>query len=108
MNSRDYMTALRQRFHVKSEQAEKLGHEVEDAYDALHDTLNREQQKLLLRLLDAEEHLRDAESLDAFISGFRLADGIHRELGPPYSYEAESEDRAREIMQQEFNTDEQS
>ena len=39
MNSRDYMTALRQRFHVKSEQAEKLGHEVEEAYDALHDTL---------------------------------------------------------------------
>jgi len=107
MNNRDYMTALRQRFHVKSEQAEKMGREVEVAYDVLHDTLSREQQKLLLRFLDVEEHLRDAESLDAFISGFRLADGIHRELGPPYSYEAENEARAREIIQQEFTPGEQ-
>ncbi len=107
MNSRDYMTALWQRFHVKSEQAEKMGREVEGAYDALHDTLSREQQKLLLRFLDAEEHFRDAESLDAFISGFRLADGIHRELGSPYSYAAENEAWAREIIRQEFKTAEQ-
>ena len=70
--------------------------------------MSREQQKILLRLLDVEEHLRDAESLDAFISGFRLADGIHRELGPPYSYAAENEAQAKEIIRQEFNTDEQS
>lgn len=107
MNSRDYMTALWQRFYVKSDQAEKLGRDGEDAYDALHGILSCEQQKLLLRFLDAEEHFRDAESLDAFISGFRLADGIHRELGTPYSYEAEREDRAREIMKQEFKVDEQ-
>ena len=97
---RDYMTALQRRFHIKSEQAVKLKREAEKAYDTLHDTLTREQQKLLLRLLDAEEHLRDEEKLDAFFSGFKLADGIHRELGAPYSYEAEDEERAREIMQQ--------
>lgn len=51
--------------------------------------------KLLLRFLDAEEHLRDAESLGAVISGSRLADGVQRELSPPFSYEAEIEDRAR-------------
>ena len=50
-------------------------------------------------------YIRDEESLDAFISGFRLADVIHRELGPPYSYEAESEARAREVIRREFKVD---
>ena len=94
------MTALQRRFHIKSEQAVKLKREAEKAYDTLHEALTREQQKLLLRLLDAEERLRDEEKLDAFFSGFRLADGIRHELGAPYSYEAEDEERAREIMQQ--------
>ena len=97
---RDYMTALQRRFHIASEQAAKLKQEAETAYDTLHETLSREQQKLLLRLIDAEERLRDEEKLDAFFFGFKLADGIHRELGAPYSYEAEDEERAREIMQQ--------
>ena len=83
---RDYMTALQRRFHIKSEQAVKLKREAEKAYDTLHDTLTREQQKLLLRLIDAEERLRDEEKLDSFFSGFRLADGIHRELGATYFY----------------------
>ena len=98
---RDYMTALQRRFHIASEQSVKLKREAETAYDTLHDTLTREQQKLLLRLLDAEERLRDEEKLDAFFSGFRLADGIRRELGAPYSYEAEDEERAREIFRRE-------
>ena len=102
---RDYMTALQRRFQIKSERITELGREVEAAYDALHDTLSIEQQKLLLRFLDAEEHFRDEEKLDAFVSGFKLADGIRSELGAPYSYEAENEARAREIIQREL-TDE--
>ena len=102
---RDYMTALHMRFHIKSEKTEKLGHEVEGAYDALHDTLSIEQQKLLLRFLDAEERFRDEENLDAFVSGFKLADGICRELGAPYSYEAESETQARKFVQRELEND---
>ena len=98
---RDYMTALQRRFHIGSEQAAKLKQEAETAYDTLHETLTREQQKLLLRLLDAEERLRDEEKLDAFFSGFKLADGIRRELGEPYSYEAENEARAQEIFRRE-------
>ena len=96
------MIPLQCRFHIKSERTEKLGHDVEGAYDTLHDTLSIEQQKLLLRFLDAEEHFRGEESLDTFVSGFKLADGIRRELGAPYSYEAEDEARAREIIQQEL------
>ena len=95
----DYMIALHRRFHVASEQTVERKRDVEGAYDALHDTLSTEQKKLLLRLLDAEEALRDAEVLDAFVSGFKLADGIHRELGAPYSYEAEDEARAREAFE---------
>ena len=95
------MIALQRRFHVKSERTTELGHEVEAAYDTLHNELSREHQKLLLRFLDAEEHFRDEEKIDAFCSGFKLADGIHRELGAPYSYEAEDEERAREIFRRE-------
>ena len=95
---RDYMTALQRRFHIASEQSVKFKQEAETAYDTLHKTLTREQQKLLLRLLDAEERLCDEEKLDAFFSGFRLADGIRHELGAPYSYEDENEARAREIF----------
>ena len=100
---RDYMTALQRRFHITSERTVELGHEVEAAYDQLHDELNREQQKLLLRFLDTDNRFRDEEKLDSFFSGFRLADGIHRELNtiPPYSYEQEDEERAREIFEQE-------
>ena len=98
------MTALQRRFHIKSERTVELGHEVETAYDTLHDELSREQQKLLLRFLDAENRFRDEEKLDSFFSGFRLADGIHRELVsiPPYSFEDEDEQRAREIIRQEW------
>ena len=99
------MMALHRRFHIKSSRTEELGREVEGAYDALHDTLSVEQQKLLLRFLNAEEHFRDEETLDAFVSGFKLADGICRELGAPYSYESESESQAREIIQRELGNE---
>ena len=104
---RDYMTALQRRFHITSERTVELGHDVEAAYDTLHDELSREQQKLLLRFLDAENRLRDEEKLDSFFSGFRLANGIHAELNtiPAYSFEDEDEAQAREINRQE-QTDE--
>ena len=93
------MTALQHRFQIKSERTTELGYEVENAYDTLHDALNQEQQRLLLRYIDAEECFRDAEILDAFVSGFKLADGIRRELGAQYSYEAEDESQAREAFE---------
>ena len=97
------MTALQRRFHITSERTVTLGHEVEAAYDKLHDELSREQQKLLLRFLDAENRFHDEEKLDSFFSGFRLANGIHTELGevPAYSFEIENETQASEIFQQE-------
>lgn len=97
------MTALQRRFHITSERSAELAREARAAYDTLHDTLNREQQKLLLRLIDAETSYRDEEKLDAFFSGYRLADGVHRELLtiPPYSYEGENERQAQEAFRRE-------
>ena len=98
------MMALQQRFHITSEETVNAGHEVEAAYDALHDELSREQKKLLLRYLDAEESFRNAEKLDSFFSGFRLARGIENELNrvPQYSFDDEAEARAREIIRLEM------
>ena len=97
------MMALQRRFHIKSDDTTRAGHEVEAAYDALHDELSREQKKLLLRYLDAEEAFRNEEKLDCFFSGFRLARGIETELNsvPPYSFDDEAEARAREIIRLE-------
>ena len=99
------MIALQRRFHVKSERTTELGHEVEAAYDTLHDALSREQKKLLLRYLTAEDSFRDEEKIDAFCSGFKLADGIRQELGIPYDYEAEDEARAQEIFRREMENE---
>ena len=95
---RDYMIALQRRFHIPSERSEELKREARTAYDTLHDTLSREQRKLLLQLIDAENSYRDEEKIDAFFSGFKLADGIRQELGEPYDYEAENETLAQEIF----------
>ena len=56
---------------------------------------------MLLQLADLEDALRDQSNLDSFVSGFRLASGIQRELleQPPYSFETEEEQRAREIFE---------
>ena len=95
------MTALQRRFHIASGRSAELERGMTVAYDTLHDTLSREQKKLLLRFLDAEHSFRDSEKLDAFYSGFRLADGIRHELGVPYSYKAEDEARSLEQYRRE-------
>ena len=107
--SRDYMMALQQRFHIKSEETTNAGHEVEAAYDALHDELSREQKKLLLRYLDAEEAFRNEEKLDCFFSGFRLARGIEVELNSirPYSFDDEGQATALEILKREWKEKDQ-
>ena len=102
---RDYMMALYKRFPITSTQTIEIRREVEAAYDTLHNSLSREQQRLLLRFVDTENRFHDEEKLDSFFAGFRLADGIHRELSaiPQYSFEQEDEERAREIIRQEMS-----
>ena len=46
----------------------------------LSKTLDRSERRLLLKLLDAEDCIRDAETLESFIAGFRLAWKLSAEL----------------------------
>ena len=99
----DYMTALQDRFQVVSQRTIQAEQESQTAYDTLHAELSREQRKLLLRFVNAEDRFREEKSLDSFISGFRLSDGIRAELAaiPVYSFDQESEDLAREAFTKE-------
>ena len=97
---REYMTALQRRFHITSERSAELQREARAACDTLHDTLSRDQRKLLLRLIDAETSYRDEEKIDAFFSGFKLADGIRQELGKPFNYEDEDEQQGAKYSSQ--------
>lgn len=103
----DYMKALRQRFSGGSPYHEER-QEIEVIRQALRAQLDKPQRKLLLALIDGESQLRNQMALDNFISGFRLAAGIARELSmkAPYSFDVEEEDRARKLFEEERRSDE--
>lgn len=98
----DYMRALRQRFDTPPE-CEKLQQELERAHEKLHNQLDRQGRKLLLRLTDLENAIREEASLQSFISGYRMACGIQRELSarPPYSFDKEEEEHARVLNEED-------
>lgn len=54
--------------------------------------------KKLLRLLDAQNTLLAESKLMNFTAGFKLAAGIAGELGAPYSFEADEEQNAKEMI----------
>ena len=97
----DYMKALYLRFGNTSRQAQEMGKEREVLRGQLTERLGKAERKMLLRLVDLENELKEQECIEAFTSGFRLAYGIQRELSeqPPYSFEAEDEQQAREIFE---------
>ena len=104
----DYMRALHERFFREPEDTdEEL--EMEQAEQALKATLDREQRKLLLALINAQSLCQEELSLLGFIAGFRLGLGIAREV-EPYSFDDEMEERARQKLEAEDlidqNTDE--
>ena len=101
---RDYMKALYRRFETPSRRAEYLDKKIKRTHRELARLLDKPGQKLLLRIADLEDELRDEACLNSFISGFRLAQGIQQELladQPPYSFEAEDERQACEKFSQE-------
>ena len=96
---RDYMKALHYRFETPSKQATKLEWATKKAYRKLAEKLEKPDRKMLLHLVDMEAALRDEACLDSFMSGYRLAHGIHQELladQPPYNFEDEDERNAIE------------
>ena len=100
----DYMKALYHRFETQSERAVKLEREANKTHKQLAKQLGKQQRRLLLHLVDLEAALRDQSCLDSFMSGYRLAHGIHQELladQPPYNFEDEDERLACERIQTE-------
>ena len=100
----DYRKGLYHRFETPSRRAEYLDRKIKRTHNQLTRLLDKPERKLLLRIADMEDELRDEACLNSFISGFRLAQGIQQELladQPPYSFEAEDERQACEKFSQE-------
>ena len=94
----DYMKALYLRFHSEVPRDDKLN----ELYESVKQGLDREHQKLLLRLADAEIAYCEDAALESFVSGWCLAAGIAEELKDHrYSFEQENEENARQILQKE-------
>ena len=94
----DYMKALYLRFHKEVPRSEEL----KGLYSSVKQGLDREHQKLLLRLADAEIAYCEDMALESFVTGWCLASGIAEELKEHhYSFEQENEESAREIFQKE-------
>ena len=100
----DYMTALLERFIIETASSAAIAEQVETAEDHLREQLGKEQRRLLLRLTDLHHALREEAQLGGFIAGYRLAEGIHKELDgyPRFSIAAEEEERARKKFEEEW------
>ena len=104
----DYMKALQRQFETNPRSIQELADEVDRTHRELSSRLAKEDRKLLLRLVDMEDHLRGHATLHSFTCGYRLACGIHSEIAaePMYSFAKEEEERAcrKAQAQDESNT----
>ena len=87
----NYMKSLCRQFDQPSQKVKHLEKKVNTAHKQLSGQLDKPERKLLLRLVDLEDTLRYQACLNSFVSGYRLANGIHQELAQqrPYSFEEE-------------------
>ena len=92
----DYMKALQKRFD-RQEHSE-LDEQVKCAQEELRWDMDAAGRRKLLRLLDAQNTLLVEAKLMSFTAGFKLAAGIAGELGAPYSFEADKEQKAKEMI----------
>ena len=92
----DYMKALQERFDKKP--PERLVRAVQSAREEVREGMDDEKRKKLLRLLDAQNILLEEATLMSFTAGFKLAAGIAGELGVPYSFDADEEEKAKEMI----------
>ena len=97
----DYTKALHQRFCRELEGTEEE-QELAQAEQALKETLDREQRKLLLALVNAQSLWQGRVSLESFTAGLRLGLGLAGEL-EPYSFDDDMEEQARQQMEMEVN-----
>ena len=95
----DYTKALHQRFCRELEGTEEE-QELAQAEQALKDTLDREQRRLLLALVNAQSLWQGRVSLESFTAGLRLGLGLAGEL-EPYSFDDDMEEQARSKFESE-------
>ena len=92
----DYMKALQKRFDRQPHP--DLDAQVEYAQEELRRDMDAAGRKKLLRLLDAQNTLLVESKLMSFTAGFKQAAGIAGELGAPYSFDADEEEKAKEMI----------
>ena len=92
----DYMKALQKRFD-RQEHSE-LDAQIEYAQAELRRDMDAAGRRKLLRLLDAQNALLAESKLMSFTAGFKLAWGIAGELGAPYSFDTDEEQKAKEMI----------
>lgn len=92
----DYMKALQKRFD--RQEHSKLDAHIKSAHEELRRDMDTAGRRKLLRLLDAQNTLLAESKLMSFTAGFKLAAGIAGELGTPYSFDADEEQKAKEMI----------
>ena len=92
----DYMKALQKRFD--RQEYPELAEQIEYAHEELRRDMDAAGRRKLLRLLDAQNTLLVESKLISFAAGFKLAAGIAGELGAPYSFDADEEQKAKEMI----------
>ena len=92
----DYMKALQKRFD--HQEHSELDKQVEYAQEELRRDMHTAGRRKLLRMIDTQNSLLAESTLMSFTAGFKLAAGIAGELGAPYSFEADEEQNAKEMI----------
>ena len=92
----DYMKALQKRFDHQSHP--ELDTQIKSAHEELRRDMDTAGRRKLLRLLDAQNTLLVEATLMSFTAGFKLAAGIAGELGTPYSFDTDEEQKAKEMI----------
>ena len=92
----DYMKALQKHFDRQSHP--ELDTQIKSAQEELRRDMDAAGRRKLLRLIDAQNALLVEAKLMSFMAGFKLAAGIAGELGAPYSFDADEEEKAKEMI----------
>ena len=92
----DYMKALQKRFDHQSHP--ELDTQIEYVREELRRDMDTAGRRKLLRLLDVQNTLLARSTLMSFTAGFKLAAGIAGELGTPFSFDADEEEKAKEMI----------
>ena len=92
----DYMKSLQK--HFDRQEHNELDECIRRTREEMRQDLGAESRRRLLRLLDAQNALLAESKLMSFTAGFKLAAGIAGELGAPYSFDADEEENAKEMI----------